>query len=357
MTFRLLITGGAGFVGSSLACAFRRDHPDWQVIAFDNLKRRGSELAIARLRRSGVEFHHGDVRCADDLEAAGPADVLIECSAEPSVHAGYRDGPNYLIATNLGGTVNCLEHLRRHGGDFMFLSTSRVYPIGGLRALPFERQGDRIGLPAGAVGEGWSAAAGISESFPLAGARSMYGATKLASELLIEEYRAMYGMRAVVNRCGVLAGPWQMGKVDQGFIVLWMARHVYGGALAYSGFGGEGLQVRDILHVDDLYDLLSLQLLELDRHSGAVYNVAGGADHSVSLRELTELCQRLTGKFLQIGRVAETRPADVPYFVGDSRSVQASTGWRPQRRLEALLEDIHRWLIDQRIQVEPILGA
>jgi CDP-paratose 2-epimerase len=117
MAFRLLITGGAGFVGSSLACAFRRDHPDWKVVAFDNLRRRGSELAVERLRAEGVEFHHGDVRCAEDLEAAGAADLLIECAAEPSVHAGYRDGPNYLIATNLGGTVNCLEHLRRHGGD------------------------------------------------------------------------------------------------------------------------------------------------------------------------------------------------------------------------------------------------
>jgi CDP-paratose 2-epimerase len=167
----------------------------------------------------------------------------------------------------------------------------------------------------------------------------------------------MYGLRAVINRCGVLAGPWQMGKVDQGFIVLWMARHVYGGALAYSGFGGEGLQVRDILHVDDLYDLLSLQSLQLDQHSGAVYNVAGGTDHSISLRELTGLCQRMTGKFLQIGQAAETRPADVPYFVGDSRFVRASTGWRPRRGLEALLEDIHRWLVDQRNQLEPILGT
>ena len=103
----------------------------------------------------------------------------------------------------------------------------------------------------------------------------------------------MYGLRTVVNRCGVLAGPWQMGKVDQGFIVLWMARHLYGGALAYTGFGGEGLQVRDILHVDDLYDLLRCNCAQLDRHSGATYNVAGGIERSVSLRELTEWCQRL----------------------------------------------------------------
>ena len=77
----------------------------------------------------------------------------------------------------------------------------------------------------------------------------------------------MYGVRALVNRCGVISGPWQMGKVDQGFIVLWMARHLFGGSLAYMGFGGEGLQVRDVLHVDDLYDLLAKQLAELDRHS------------------------------------------------------------------------------------------
>jgi CDP-paratose 2-epimerase len=357
MTFRLLITGGAGFVGSSLALAFRRDHPDWTIVAFDNLKRRGSELAIERLRAQRITFQHGDVRCAEDLEAAGPVDLLIECSAEPSVHAGYQDGPGYLIATNLGGTVNCLEHLRRRGGDLIFLSTSRVYPIGALRALPFERQGDRLALPQGASGEGWSAAAGISEAFPLGGSRSLYGATKLASEILIEEYREMYGLRAVVNRCGVLAGPWQMGKVDQGFVVLWLARHVYGGALAYTGFGGEGLQVRDMLHVDDLYDLLALQSRDIDRHSGATYNVAGGTERSLSLRELTQWCARLTGRHLEIGQVAQTRPADVPFYVGDSRSVQAASGWRPQRKLDRLLEDIHRWLVDQRARLEPVLEA
>jgi len=174
---------------------------------------------------------------------------------------------------------------------------------------------------------------------------------------LIEEYREMYGLRAVVNRCGVLAGPWQMGKVDQGFIVLWMARHAYGGALAYTGFGGEGLQVRDILHVEDLYELIKRQLRQLDRCCGATYNVGGGSELSVSLRELTQWCQRLTGRFLQIGQVAQTRPADVPFYVGDSGSVQAATGWRPRRKLDGLLDDIHRWLVDERARLEPILGT
>ena len=245
---RLLITGGAGFVGSTLALAFKRDHPDWVVVALDNLKRRGSELALARLRRGSVAFVHGDQRVPGDLEAAGPCDLLIDCAAEPSVHAGYGSDPGYVVSANLGGTVNCLEFLRRHGGDLVFLSSSRVYPIAALRALPLETAGGRFVLGPQTSGAGWSAA-GIAEDFSLVGPRSLYGASKLSAELLIAEYCEMYSMRALINRCGVLAGPWQMGKVEQGFVSLWLARHLYGGELVYSGFGGLGLQVRDILHV------------------------------------------------------------------------------------------------------------
>src|SRR5689334_19565671 len=129
MTERILITGGAGFVGSNLALSFKRDRPSVTVIAFDNLKRRGSELTLPRLRAGGVEFMHGDVRNIDDLVNVGSANVIIEASAEPSVHAGYAGNPNYLVHTNLFGVANCLEYARRHGSDFVFLSTSRVYSI------------------------------------------------------------------------------------------------------------------------------------------------------------------------------------------------------------------------------------
>ena len=99
MTERILITGGAGFIGSNLALSFKRDRPSATVIAFDNLKRRGSELALSRLRAGGVKFMHGDIRSMDDLASVGPANILIEASAEPSVHAGYGDDPNYLVHT------------------------------------------------------------------------------------------------------------------------------------------------------------------------------------------------------------------------------------------------------------------
>ena len=310
---RILITGGAGFVGCSLALSLRRGAPELRVCAFDNLRRRGSELALPRLAGESVEFVHGDVRCADDLTAAGHFDLLLDCSAEPSVQAGYAESPAYVVQTNLTGTLNCLEAARRSGAGVIFLSTSRVYPIARLRALPLERQGERLEIPDGTSGTGWSAA-GLSAEFPLSGFRSMYGATKLASELLIEEYRAMYGLHTVVNRCGVLSGPWQMGKVDQGFFVLWAARHLYGGRLAYSGFGAEGLQVRDVLHVEDLVELVRRQMADMARHSGALYNVGGGRQNSVSLAELTAMCRSRAGATIPIDADHATRDADVPYL-------------------------------------------
>ncbi|MEO7273350.1 MAG: NAD-dependent epimerase/dehydratase family protein, partial [Vicinamibacterales bacterium] len=179
---RILITGGAGFVGSSLATALSRGVSGTEVCAFDNLRRRGSELALARLAAANVAFVHGDVRSPGDLAAAGRFDLLIDCSAEPSVHAGYGDDPSYVVHTNLTGTVHCLEAARRSGAAIIFLSSSRVYPIPGLRALPLERRGQRFEIPAEASGTGWSAR-GLTAEFPLTGFRSMYGATKLASEL------------------------------------------------------------------------------------------------------------------------------------------------------------------------------
>lgn len=347
---RVLVTGGAGFIGSTVALAWKRTMPDVEVIALDNLKRRGSELSLPRLRTGGVRFEHGDIRNPEDIDAIGPVDLLIECSAEPSVHAGYGQSPAYLINSNLAGLVNCLEHLRRTGGDLIFLSSSRVYPIKALRSLPMERVGHSFTV-SGAY------AAGIPESFRLTGARSLYGATKLAAELLIEEYRETYAMRAIVNRCGVIAGPWQMGKVDQGFVALWMARHLYGGPLAYTGFGGEGAQVRDLLHVEDLCDLLRLQAKDMERHHGAVWNVGGGLPLSLSLWTLSQRCATRVCRSIPVASDPETRAADIPWYVTDHRAVTSATEWTPQRDVATILDDVYAWLTVHRTAVQPILGA
>ena len=132
---RVLVTGGAGFIGGSVAISLAERHPDWEITAFDNLRRRGAELNLPRLRDAGIRFVHGDVRVLDDLGSASPIDALVECSAEPSALAGVNGSPGYAVHSNLLGAYNCLELARRHGAYLLFLSTSRVYPVAPLRSL------------------------------------------------------------------------------------------------------------------------------------------------------------------------------------------------------------------------------
>ncbi|HEY9246818.1 MAG TPA: NAD-dependent epimerase/dehydratase family protein, partial [Candidatus Methanoperedens sp.] len=243
---KILITGGAGFVGSNLAIEFAKNKKDYTIIALDNLRRRGSELNIPRLKEYGIQFIHGDIRNREDFEGIGDADLVIECSAEPSVLAGYDSSPDYLLNTNLLGTINCLEYARKCRADVVFLSTSRVYPVKTINSLGYIERKTRFELAGEHEIPGVSSR-GYSEDFPLSGSRTLYGTTKLASELILQEYIEMYGLRGVINRCGVLTGSWQMGKIDQGVVVLWAAKHHYGQPLSYIGYGGKGKQVRDIL--------------------------------------------------------------------------------------------------------------
>jgi CDP-paratose 2-epimerase len=342
---RILITGGAGFVGSNLSLRCAERFPKARIVAFDNLKRRGSELNLERFKRGRVEFVHGDVRLASDLSQLGGFDVIIDCAAEPSVLAGSDGSPQYVIDTNLGGTINTLELARRSQANVLFLSTSRIYPIAPINALPFTESETRFELKA----------SGIAEDFPLAGARSIYGASKLASELLFEEYRAAYGLKGVVNRCGVLTGPWQMGKTDQGVIVLWMAAHYFQRALQYIGYGGSGKQVRDILHVDDLFDLLMIQLDGLTRFDGEVYNVGGGRDISVSLRELTSVCCEISGREVPVRSVIEDRMNDIRVYLSDCRKVQEQCGWKPQRSVRQIMTEIFTWIDENHEALSKIL--
>ena len=340
---RVLVTGGAGFIGANLAIGLRARHPDWEVRALDNLRRRGGELNLPRLREADVGFVHGDVRLLDDLLAVEEIDALVECSAEPSVLAGYDGSPDYLIGSNLIGAYNCLELARRRRAHVVFLSTSRVYPIAPLESLVLEETDTRFELGAEQPVAGASPA-GISEAFPLAGARSLYGTTKLSAELLIEEYRAAYGLTAVIDRCGVIAGPWQMGKVDQGVFTYWMLAHHFRRPLSYIGFGGAGKQVRDLLHIEDLIELIDRQLGDPQRWDGVTANVGGGRSGSLSLRETTALCAEITGTRIDVAASDEDRPGDVAVYISDCAALFGLTDWRPQRGPRQILADIHGWI-------------
>jgi CDP-paratose 2-epimerase len=340
---RLLITGGAGFVGSNLAVSLASRHPDWEVVALDNLYRRGSALNLPRLEEAGIEFVEGDVREPGDLARLPGISALIECSAEPSVMSGTDGDTSYLVHTNLTGAYNCLELARRDSAFVVFLSTSRVYPVAPQLALDLVEAPTRFELAEEQPVRGVSVA-GISEQFPLEGARTLYGATKLAAELLIEEYREGQGVPAVIDRCGVIAGPWQMGKVDQGVFTHWMLAHEFERPLTYIGFGGEGKQVRDLLHVEDLVDLVERQLLDPEGWDGRTVNVGGGRECSLSLQETTTICRELTGNEIPIEPVAETRTGDVPIYISDCARLFGLDDWRPQRDARQVLADIHEWV-------------
>lgn len=339
----ILIVGGAGFVGANLSLMLKNDFPGMKIIAFDNLRRRGSEFNIPRLKSAGIAFYHGDIRNQEDLNQIDRVDILIDCAAEPSVLAGYRGSPTYVIDTNLNGSINCFELARKRKAGVIFLSTSRVYPLEPIRTLKYIETETRLEL-AGDQKVPGVAELGISEQFPLNGNRTIYGATKLAAELVLSEYLEAYGMSGIINRCGVLTGPWQMGTVDQGFVVFWVARHCYGGKLSYIGYGGEGKQVRDILHIKDLYSLLKIQLDNISRLSGQIFNVGGGLKNSVSLMELTNLCRQITGKRIQLSSDQLTRPGDIPWYISDYTQVNSATGWHPRFDLSRIVEDITDWI-------------
>jgi CDP-paratose 2-epimerase len=350
---RILVTGGAGFVGANLALALAAD--GHEVVALDNLHRRGSELNLPRLEAAGVGFVRGDVRTPADLAGVGNVDALVECSAEPSALAGVDGSTDYVLQTNLVGAINCLDFARGCDAYLVFLSTSRVYPVAALDQVAYDETGTRYEIAPHQLQPGVSPA-GISESFPLEGARTLYGSSKLCAELLIAEYAETFGVRAVIDRCGVIAGPWQMGKVDQGVFTHWMLSHVIGRELTYIGYGGSGKQVRDLLHIDDLVDLVSLQLADPATWAGVTANVGGGREISLSLKETTALCHEIAGRQVPVLHSAADRPGDVRIYLSDCERLFGLTGWRPRRDARQVLEDIHRWIVDNQQSVVAALG-
>jgi CDP-paratose 2-epimerase len=353
---QVLITGGAGFVGSNLAIKLKNKYPKYDILSFDNLKRRGSELNLQRLRGHGVSFQHGDIRCKEDLFFDDRKfDLIIDASAEPSVLAGITSPVEQVINSNLTGTANCLELARKHSAAFIFLSTSRVYPIAALEKVNFEEDLTRFQWTDQQHLPGVSSK-GVTEAFPLGGSRSFYGATKLASELLIQEYQALSNIKTVINRCGVITGPWQMGKVDQGVVVLWVARHIFEGKLGYFGYGGSGKQVRDILHVDDLFRLIDWQIHNLDKVNGEIFNVGGGNGSSISLQELTNVCQEITGNKIQIDSVAQDRVADIRVYLTDNSYVHRVSGWKPHYTPQRIISEIADWICSNEKELKSILN-
>jgi CDP-paratose 2-epimerase len=338
---KISIAGICGFVGSSLARWFRAAGEGVSVFGLDNLARPGSEINRPLLRSMGIEVFHGDVRVASDLEGLPGADWMIDAAANPSVLAGVdgRSSSRQLAGHNLEGTLNLLEYAKGFGAGFVLLSSSRVYSIPALAQLPMKVAGNafrldtRQTLPAGISAEG------IAETFSVAPPVSLYGSTKLAAEILALEYGFAFQFPVWVNRCGVLAGAGQFGTADQGVVSYWMHAHAARRPLRYLGFGGCGYQVRDVFHPDDLAGLLWRQMHDNQTGGERLFNVGGGIGNSLSLAELTYICDGYFGPHTPLADGRE-RLFDLPWIVMDSRRAGERFGWTPERKLSSILEEI-----------------
>src|SRR2546423_2837505 len=338
---RILVSGVCGFVGSTIANGLIANVSNREIVGIDNLSRGGSQVNLEPLRKRGIAVRHADLRCASDLETIGKIDWIIDAAANPSVLAGV-DGSTssrQLLEHNLYGTVNLLELAKKYRAGFTLLSTSRVYSVKSLSEIPvlavnaaFTPDLD-VPLPQGV------SAHGIAENFSTAAPVSLYGATKLASEVLALEYGEAFEFPVWINRCGVFAGAGQFGHAEQGIFSFWINSYLRRKPLRYIGFDGAGHQCRDCLHPRDLLPLLEKQFAMTSSDLPRIVNLGGGAGNAMSLAQLSQWCAARFGPH-QVASDPAPRPFDVPWLVMDSRLAEKTWAWRPAIGLQAILEEI-----------------
>lgn len=342
----VLITGGAGFIGTNLASNLLA-RTDSAITVFDNLSRPGVELNLAWLktldRSRRLRFVRGDVRNAEQIaEAAGTVDEIYHLAA-PSPGPDLLAEPRVDFDVNVTGTVNVLEAARRSGRSplVLFASTGKVY--GALDTIPTMREASRLqpDIP------GFR---GISETTPI-DFYCPYACTKSVADQYVRDYARLYNLPTVVFRMGCIAGPGQFGNQGQG----WVAHFVYS-VLAGRPVTvyGDGLQVRDVLHVSDLVDALNTARAYLPVVAGKAFNVGGGIRRSVSVKEMMSVIEQVCHKHVQCA-AAPARPGDQNVYVSDNTRFFNQTGWQPRRTLEQTVRDISAfWNANRAYVMRPV---
>ncbi len=331
----VLITGGAGFIGCNLAAELARRGS--RVLIFDNMSRPGAQENAQWLRaRHGerIAIETGDVRDAQALAGAVEAcSAVLHLAAQVAVTTSV-DCPVADFETNARGTLNVLEAIRLHNAraPLVFASTNKVYG----RLLTndaFLRCGNRY------VAADPRLRGGVDEDTPL-DLYSPYGCSKGAADQYVHDYGRVYGLRTVVLRMSCIYGPRQFGTEDQGWIAHFMLRAIKRHPLTIFG---DGLQVRDALHIDDAVAAWLGTLERIDAASGRIFNLGGGPDNAVSLLELIDLIQQLCG-WQPEPRFDVWRPGDQPWYVSNIQAISAALGWAPRVRLREGLPSLQHWL-------------
>ena len=346
-TLRVIIAGGAGFVGSSLAIYLQKRIKHIEIFAIDNLIRNGSSLNLERLEKNKINFIHGDLSDYSNFRNLPDAEFLIDAAADPSTLAGINSSTIGLINNNFLTTINSVEWCLKHKCKMIFLSTSRVYPFDKLKNIKYQENETRFI---------WDfknkikriTNKGVNEKFTIDGLRSFYGTSKYASENFIREYGFFKKLNFVINRCGVIGGPWQMGKFDQGILAYWIAGHIYDLPLKYLGYNGSGKQVRDIVHINDICSLILLQIKNWEKINLNTYNIGGGYKNSSSLFELNKLIKEETGIKKNIGQDLKIRDADIPIYYTDYSKIKKDLDWSPKISINETIIDTTNWIFDNK---------
>ena len=335
---KILITGGCGFVGTNVAIFLNKKY---KVDCLDNLSRKGSKYNLEILKKNRIRNFNIDIENFYQLKKLPKYDIVIDCCAEASVEVSKKD-IDRVVNTNLIGTYNILKKIKKDKSKIIFLSSSRIYPIknfnGNIKSKNIKKKLIIKKL--------------VNENDNKNGPKSLYGFTKLASEMLIEEFSYAFNIKFLINRCGVISGPLQFGKQDQGFISLWIWRHLNKKKLNYIGFGGNGHQVRDVLHIEDLLSLIDLQIKNFGKINNKIFTVGGSKKSYTSLKNLTNICSKLTGNKIKMGKIISTSNYDIPYYISDNSYVSKTYKWKPLKTIYNVVYDTYIWILNNKLKIK-----
>ena len=328
---KILITGGCGFVGTNLALFLHSK--GLKINCLDNLSRKGSIYNLNLLKERKIKNFKIDISNYKKFQKLPRYDFIIDCCAEAAVEVSKKD-IDRVINTNFLGTLNILKKVKKDKSRIIFLSSSRVYPIKDINSL-INKKIIKSKIQINKT---------FNEKDNVLGAKTLYGFSKLSSEMLIEEFSYAFDLKFIINRCGVISGPLQFGKQDQGFISLWIWKHLNKKKMNYIGYGGLGNQVRDVLHIDDLCDLIFLQIKKFDKINNKMFTVGGSKQSFISLKELTKICEKITNNKIKFSKIPKTSIYDIPYFITSNNHVTKIYKWKPKKNILKVVTDTFLWL-------------
>jgi CDP-paratose 2-epimerase len=338
MSKTFFITGGAGFIGSNFVS--RLLERGEKVLIYDNLSRAGAKRNLNWLQEKFGEnaFHLtvGDVRDAQMLcDSSRIADVIIHLAAQVAVTTSVTN-PREDFEINAQGTFNMLEaaRLNKRKPVFLYASTNKVYgEMEDVHVVEDATRWHYANLPLG-----------CPETQPL-DFHSPYGCSKGTGDQYVRDYARIYGLPTVVLRQSCIYGPRQFGVEDQGWLAWMIIAAVTNKPLTIYG---DGKQIRDVLHVDDLLNAYDAAIAKIDAVKGQVYNLGGGPENTMSVwTEFGPLLEKLLGKPVPVMR-SNWRPGDQKVFVADIRKAERDLGWKPKVGVKEGVGRLFEWVRENK---------